>query len=199
MLTIIGVVADSRFRTIQTPIEPIMFQWNGNSAYWLVARFRGDPATVRAGIERVWRSFAPDVAFDGEFADAIMERSYKRMDARAQMFGMFALLAVAGLLTALFVPRRRLWVKATPERGGDGVVIEYAGLARGEDPALSRAVVELSARTREALGLPTDLADIADTAESSDARSDLNRPRVPNWPEPDTSTAIITVSSRSST
>ena len=87
-------------------------------------------------------------------------------DSAAPFVLVFALLAVAGLLTALFVPRRRLWVKATPERGGDGVVIEYAGLARGEDPALSRAVVELSARNREALGLPTDLADIADTAES---------------------------------
>ncbi|WP_404337544.1 FtsX-like permease family protein [Sphingomonas sp. MMS12-HWE2-04] len=101
-LTIIGVVGDSRFRTITTPIEPIMFQWNGNNAHWLVARFNGDPATVRAGIEQVWRSFAPDVAYDGQFADAIMERSYRRMDARAQMFGIFALLAVTVGCLGLF-------------------------------------------------------------------------------------------------
>ncbi|MES2988781.1 MAG: ABC transporter permease [Pseudomonadota bacterium] len=93
-LTIIGVVANSRFRTVQAPIEPIMFYWNDNGAYWLMARFNGDPATVRSGIERVWRSFAPDVAFDGQFSDAIMERSYARMDARAEMFGLFAILAV---------------------------------------------------------------------------------------------------------
>lgn len=94
LLTIIGVVQDSRFRTVKTPIEPILFYWNGNGAYWLVARFKGDPATVRSGIERVWRSFSPDVAFDGQFSDAIMERSYARMDARAQMFALFAVLAV---------------------------------------------------------------------------------------------------------
>ncbi|WP_353116237.1 cytochrome c biogenesis protein ResB [Microbacterium sp.] len=53
----------------------------------------------------------------------------------------FALLALAGLGLALFVPRRRMWVKATP---GDGSVkLEYAGLARGEDPTLSAALDDL--------------------------------------------------------
>ncbi|MFT4136882.1 cytochrome c biogenesis protein ResB [Microbacterium sp.] len=53
----------------------------------------------------------------------------------------FAALAVAGLLAALFVPRRRLWVKASPQ--GAGLRLEYAGLARGEDPAIATAVAEL--------------------------------------------------------
>ena len=53
----------------------------------------------------------------------------------------FASLAVAGLLAALFVPRRRLWVKATPQ--GAGLRVEYAGLARGEDPAIATAVADL--------------------------------------------------------
>ncbi|WP_115919679.1 cytochrome c biogenesis protein ResB [Microbacterium sp. 1154] len=54
----------------------------------------------------------------------------------------FALLALFGLLAALFVPRRRMWVKATPRDGG--VEIEYAGLARGEDPTLAAAVDQLA-------------------------------------------------------
>ncbi|WP_156760682.1 cytochrome c biogenesis protein ResB [Microbacterium karelineae] len=56
----------------------------------------------------------------------------------------FAILLVAGLITALLVPRRRLWVKVTPD--GDGARVEYAGLARGEDPAIRRAVDELAAQ-----------------------------------------------------
>ena len=47
------------------------------------------------------------------------------------------------LITGLLVPRRRLWVKATltqPVVGGRKVKIEHAGLARGEDPGLERAV-----------------------------------------------------------
>ncbi|MBB5986719.1 ABC transporter permease [Sphingobium lignivorans] len=93
-LTIIGVVTDSRFRSVRTPIEPIMFFVNTNNTNWLDVRYDGNPAEVRAGVERVWRSFAPDVPFKAEFSDAIMARTYQRIDARAQMFGMFALLAV---------------------------------------------------------------------------------------------------------
>lgn len=53
----------------------------------------------------------------------------------------FAVIALLGLLAALFVPRRRLWVRAVPQ--ADGVRIEYAGLARGEDPAIAVAVADL--------------------------------------------------------
>ena len=59
-------------------------------------------------------------------------------DAAATWVLVFAVLATAGLLAALFVPRRRMWVKATP-RGGS-LHLEYAGLARGEDPTLDAAV-----------------------------------------------------------
>ena len=55
----------------------------------------------------------------------------------------FALLALGGLMLALFVPRRRVWVKATAADGA--VSLEYAGLARGEDPTLAHAVDDLVA------------------------------------------------------
>ncbi|MFV0432737.1 MAG: cytochrome c biogenesis protein ResB [Leucobacter sp.] len=61
----------------------------------------------------------------------------------------FAVLALGGLLWSLFVPRRRMWVKAVPS--DDGVVLQYAALARGDDPALERAVEELRERHRERL------------------------------------------------
>src|SRR5690606_26606223 len=66
--------------------------------------------------------------------------------AQAWVLG-FALAAVAGLLTSLFIPRRRMWIKAVP--GDGGTRLEYAGLARGEDSALPAAVAEL-ARTHAA-------------------------------------------------
>ncbi len=59
-------------------------------------------------------------------------------DAAATWVLVFAVLAVLGLLAALFIPRRRLWVKAVPQSGG--LRIEYAGLARGEDPAIGAAL-----------------------------------------------------------
>jgi len=93
-LTIIGVVADARFRTVRTAIEPTMFLLDKHNVNWLVARFHGDPRPVREGIERVWRRHAPDVPFDAILADEVIAKAYERLDARAQMFGMFAVLAV---------------------------------------------------------------------------------------------------------
>ncbi|MBC9936505.1 MULTISPECIES: cytochrome c biogenesis protein ResB [unclassified Leucobacter] len=61
----------------------------------------------------------------------------------------FALIATFGLLTSLFVPRRRMWVKAVPSE--DGVVLEYAALARGDDPTLARAVAQLRDEHRDKL------------------------------------------------
>lgn len=64
----------------------------------------------------------------------------------------FALLALTGLMLALFVPRRRMWVKATAS--GEEVNIEYAGLARGEDPTLAAAVDDLVAGHARLLDAP---------------------------------------------
>ena len=61
----------------------------------------------------------------------------------------FALLSLGGLMWSLFVPRRRMWVKAVPS--ADGVVLQYAALARGDDPALERAVEELRDQHRNRL------------------------------------------------
>lgn len=63
------------------------------------------------------------------------------------------LIAVAGLLLSLFVPRRRMWVAVTtPDTQGDtaepldGVAsVEIAALARGDDPRLESATADLRA------------------------------------------------------
>lgn len=63
----------------------------------------------------------------------------------------FAMCVLGGLLTSLFIPRRRVWVKAVET--DDGIRLEYAGLSRGEDPGLSRAVNEIRDRHSQKLGL----------------------------------------------
>lgn len=59
----------------------------------------------------------------------------------------FAITATAGLLTSLFVPRRRVWVKAIPSE--TGVTLQYAALSRGDDPTLEHAVADLLKSHRE--------------------------------------------------
>jgi putative ABC transport system permease protein len=93
--TIIGVVKDSRFRSVKEPIDPILFQNSRAGPHsYMIVRFRGDPAEVRAGVERVWKSIAPDVPFNAKFSEDVIQELYKADDARAQIFAAFALLAV---------------------------------------------------------------------------------------------------------
>jgi cytochrome c biogenesis protein len=63
----------------------------------------------------------------------------------------FAVLVVAGLVTSLFIPRRRVWVKVASSDQGV-LSLEYAGLARGDDPGLDAAVAELADRHVDQLG-----------------------------------------------
>jgi len=81
----------------------------------------------------------------------------------------FALLALGGLMLALFVPRRRVWVKASA--AGDRVALEYAGLARGEDPTLAAAVDDLvagHARLLDAAGVTSAVS----SSSSEDGEAD---------------------------
>ena len=65
----------------------------------------------------------------------------------------FAILVVAGLLTSLFIPRRRLWVKVREDSEGE-TVIEYAALARGDDPGLETALKEFADEHSSTLDTP---------------------------------------------
>lgn len=87
----------------------------------------------------------------------------------------FAVLILAGLLVSLFVPRRRMWVKAARRPNGM-VVLEYAGLARGENPGLEDAVAAFAdkhagtgADAGRSAGAGTDAT--AASGESADDRA----------------------------
>jgi putative ABC transport system permease protein len=93
-ITIIGVVGDSRFRSVRTPIDTIMFRKVTAGPAWMVIRYKGDPEAVRGAIERQWRQITNEVPFNAKFSEDIMAEMYKKEDARAQIFAAFSLLAV---------------------------------------------------------------------------------------------------------
>lgn len=93
-ITIIGVVRNSRFRSIRTPIDPLFFENVKAAPSDMIIRYTGDPATVRARVEAVWKSITRDVPFEAKFSEDIVRDLYKAEDARAKIFAAFALLAV---------------------------------------------------------------------------------------------------------
>ncbi|MBV9884659.1 MAG: ABC transporter permease [Sphingomonadaceae bacterium] len=100
--TIVGVVADSRFRSAREPIEPIIF-YDGGIYRELVIRYSAaNPEAVRQAVGGVWRRFAPDVPYEAAFGDDQLARAYASDAARGNAFAGFAILAVAIACLGLF-------------------------------------------------------------------------------------------------
>jgi putative ABC transport system permease protein len=100
--TIIGVVQDSRFRSIREPIDPIMFRIEKNGYGQALVRYDREPRRVRSDIERIWKRIASDAPFDAKYSEDIIQELYESEDARAQTFAGFALLAVVVACLGLF-------------------------------------------------------------------------------------------------
>jgi putative ABC transport system permease protein len=92
--TIVGVVRDSRFRSVKLPLDPILFQNANSGQSHMIIRFHGDPSAIRAAVERAWKGFTNEVPFTAKFSDDIMIELYKVEDARAKTFAAFAFLSV---------------------------------------------------------------------------------------------------------
>jgi putative ABC transport system permease protein len=101
-LTIVGVVADTRFRSVKQPLEPMMFLNAAIGPQFLILRYHGDPATVRADVERVWRQFTRDVPFDAKLSEDVVREMYQKEEARAKTFAAFSLLAILVACLGLF-------------------------------------------------------------------------------------------------
>lgn len=94
---------------------------------------------------------APSTAQVSDYKNSVARFVSLQMhsDPSATFVLIFALLALFGLMLGLFIPRRRIWLKATPS--GSHVTLEYAGLARGEDPQLAAAVEALADKHQASL------------------------------------------------
>ncbi|UQN29738.1 cytochrome c biogenesis protein ResB [Brachybacterium kimchii] len=119
------------------------------------------------------------ISFDGV-------KRYAAFDIKRDPFQVFtlvmALSAVLGLVLSLFVPRRRVWVRAVPS--AHGVVLEVAGLARSDDDRLVEDVQALAERLADSAS-PTSDPSSADSPSSDSSSSDSSSPDSPRpAPEP---------------
>ena len=100
---IIGVVRDSRFRSIREPVDPILFRLDRTYANALLVRYdASNPQQARANVERAWKRLVPDVPYDGIFSEDKIAELYTAEQARAKVFAGFAILAVIVACLGLF-------------------------------------------------------------------------------------------------
>jgi putative ABC transport system permease protein len=93
-MTVIGVVKDSRFRSVRNPVDDLMFTKARTGLSTMVLRYSGNPATVRGQVEEAWKSLVRDVPFEAKFSEDILTELYAAEDARAKIFAGFSIIAV---------------------------------------------------------------------------------------------------------
>jgi len=94
-VTIVGVVEDTRIRTPRDAIEPIVYIYDPMRTSQVIVRYTAArPADVMAGIAKVWRTFEPEIPFEGRFAEDIVAETYAAERTRGVLFAGFAGLAV---------------------------------------------------------------------------------------------------------
>jgi putative ABC transport system permease protein len=101
-VTIVGVVKDTRLRSIRDPLEPIMYRLGGGVSNMVVRYDTSQASAVRARIEQAWRRMAPDVPFNAEYSEEIVAELYDAEEARAKVFAGFAMLAIIVACLGLF-------------------------------------------------------------------------------------------------
>ncbi|HYJ82788.1 MAG TPA: ABC transporter permease [Allosphingosinicella sp.] len=101
-VTIVGVVSDSRFRSVRQPVDDILFVNSDSGHQWLVVRYKGDPRAMRGRLENAWRSITAEVPFEADFSEDVVAELYEAEDARAKTFAGFALLSVVVGCLGLF-------------------------------------------------------------------------------------------------
>lgn len=102
--TIIGVVQNSRFRSIREPLDEIMFRIDRTGGNQLEVRLDGsaNPQAVLAGVEAVWKRMIHDAPFSARFSEDIITELYAKETARTKVFAGFALLAIIVACLGLF-------------------------------------------------------------------------------------------------
>ncbi|MEO7689614.1 MAG: ABC transporter permease, partial [Sphingomonas sp.] len=93
--TVIGIVSDVRYRSVREPLQPIFYYYQTTGYISMAVRFQGAaPKAVYERIETIWKHQVSDIPFNAKFVDDVVRDLYNADEARAQLFGMFAILAV---------------------------------------------------------------------------------------------------------
>jgi putative ABC transport system permease protein len=95
-MRVVGVIADYHNEGLQKAIQPLMLFLNRNERHYYSIKVAGsNPVTTIAEIKKVWDRHFPGDPYDYFFLDANFERQYEENQRFGEVFGLFALFAVA--------------------------------------------------------------------------------------------------------
>jgi len=112
--TVIGVVKDFHFKSLNTVMEPLVIRLRPAEPYtYLMVRIKGTdiPATLQS-LTKIWDGVSPAFPFDYTFLDESFDRLYRSEQRLGTIFEVFTILAIIiacmGLLgLAAFIAERR--------------------------------------------------------------------------------------------
>ncbi|WP_436485416.1 ABC transporter permease [Chitinophaga sp. ARDCPP14] len=111
--TIIGVVEDFNLRSLQMPVEPIVYLVRQDEVAIITLRLAaGDQKAILKRVEAAWNSMIPDVPFNFTFVEDDIQAQYASERTLGKLFGIFSGLAIfiacMGLLgLSMLISRQR--------------------------------------------------------------------------------------------
>ena len=112
LLTIIGVVKDSQYRTLREVAGPVVYRLSTDDSWFLTLRYDGDPQILLLELEIVWSEVVGDSVFIANFIENELAGTFQAEKTQAGLLVTFAVLAVfiacLGLygVTAFSIDRR---------------------------------------------------------------------------------------------
>ncbi|KAA0988702.1 ABC transporter permease [Dyadobacter aurulentus] len=88
---VIGVVKDFNYKSVHSPVEPLVMVYNTSPAASLM--LKTNPENL-ASIESAWKNHYPDFPFEYKFLDSVFEAQFRRDDVMMTLFNIFAFLTV---------------------------------------------------------------------------------------------------------
>jgi putative ABC transport system permease protein len=113
---VIGVVEDFNFESLKTQVRPLVIQLT-DSHRQLMIRYTGDPQEVIAGINQLWKEFAPGIPLEYSFLDDDFDALFRAEMRMRDIFTIFAGLAIFIACLGLFALAAFLTEQRTKEIG----------------------------------------------------------------------------------
>ena len=99
---VVGIIDDFHFESLKAPVSPTCLVMGNNTSMISVKVNTSEMSPLLSSIEEIWDTFAPENQFRYEFLDESFAHMHKEVSRSAQLFNVFAVLAIVIACLGLF-------------------------------------------------------------------------------------------------